>query len=320
MTGRSNPLEPRRVPTLYFIGVSTGRSSIMKVFPRWSEVLGLGAEIAGYDAPIHAPPETYEAIVRHIKRDRLSRGALVTSHKIDLLDATRDMFDYLDPHAELCGEISCISKGADERLEGYAKDPITAGLAWQAFVEPGHWRRTGGHVMCIGAGGAAVAITVYVAGLPHPADRPEKFIVVNRSRPRLDRLREIHARLDADVEFEYVLNEDPTRNDGLMASLPPGSLVINATGMGKDLPGSPLTDNGLFPENGLVWELNYRGELDFLHQARRQAESRHLTVEDGWVYFLHGWSQVIAEVFHLELTPELFAALERAASEIRSGQ
>jgi shikimate dehydrogenase len=42
-----------------------------------------------------------------------------------------------------------------------------------------------------------------------------------------------------------------------------------------------------------------------------------LRVEDGWVYFLHGWSQVIAEVFHLELTPELFAALAQAASTIR---
>ena len=28
----------------------------------------------------------------------------------------------------------------------------------------------------------------------------------------------------------------------------------------------------------------------------------NLTIEDGWVYFLHGWTQVIAEVFHIELT------------------
>jgi shikimate 5-dehydrogenase len=93
-------------------------------------------------------------------------------------------------------------------------------------------------------------------------------------------------------------------------------MVINATGMGKDRPGSPVTDKGLFPVNGLVWELNYRGELGFLRQAERQAESRNLTVEDGWVYFLHGWSQVIAEAFHLDLTPELFAKLDEAASTI----
>jgi shikimate 5-dehydrogenase len=248
----------------------------MQVFPTWSALLGLGAEIAGYNAPIHAPAEVYRAVVRHIKEDPLSLGALVTTHKIDLLDAARDLFDYLDPYAELCGEVSCISKRGGW-LAGHAKDPITAGLAWQAFVEPGHWGRGRGNVLCIGAGGSAVAISVYAAGLPDPADRPRSFIAVNRSQPRLEALRALRARLDTDVAFEYVLNEDPAQNDRIMASLPPGSMVINATGMGKDRPGSPITDAGLFPADGLVWELNYRGALDFLHQARRQAHSRNLT-------------------------------------------
>ena len=45
-------------------------------------------------------------IVQHIKDDPLSMGALVTTHKIDLLHACRDLFDYLDPYAEICDEIS----------------------------------------------------------------------------------------------------------------------------------------------------------------------------------------------------------------------
>ena len=28
-------------PTIYFIGVTTSNSSIMKVFPKWAETLGL---------------------------------------------------------------------------------------------------------------------------------------------------------------------------------------------------------------------------------------------------------------------------------------
>jgi shikimate dehydrogenase len=102
-----------------------------------------------------------------------------------------------------------------------------------------------------------------------------------------------------------------------MESLPEYSIVINATGMGKDTPGSPLTDEGVFPKNGIAWEFNYRGELDFMHQALRQAEARNLKVEDGWVYFLHGWSQVIAEALHITLTPELFVELDKAASTVR---
>jgi hypothetical protein len=32
-------------PTLYFIGVSTRNSSIMRVFPRWADILGIDADI-----------------------------------------------------------------------------------------------------------------------------------------------------------------------------------------------------------------------------------------------------------------------------------
>ena len=60
-----------------------------------------------------------------------------------------------------------------------------------------------------------------------------------------------------------------------MAQMKPYSVVINATGMGKDTPGSPVTWEGKFPENSVAWEFNYRGELDFLHQALAQKEERN---------------------------------------------
>jgi shikimate 5-dehydrogenase len=103
----------------------------------------------------------------------------------------------------------------------------------------------------------------------------------------------------------------------IMERLPQGSLVINATGMGKDTPGSPLTDQGLFPRNGIAWEINYRGELDFWQQAMAQKESRNLFVEYGWLYFLHGWTQVIAEVLHIELDEKTFARLGEIAADLR---
>ncbi len=65
------------VPTFYFIGVSTERSSIMTVFPEWSDALGLGTVIAGYDVPLKAPREAYREVVGHIKDDPLAKGALV---------------------------------------------------------------------------------------------------------------------------------------------------------------------------------------------------------------------------------------------------
>jgi hypothetical protein len=44
---------------------------------------------------------------------------------------------------------------------------------------------------------------------------------------------------------------------------------------------------------------------------------RDLRVENGWVCFLYGWSQVIAQALHIDLPPELFARLDEAASNVR---
>lgn len=308
----------KKVPTFYFIGVTTGKSSIMKVFPLWMKILGRPeVVIEGIDHPIHDEPEAYRASVAQIKFDPLSLGALVTTHKMDVYAAATDMFEYFDPYAEITHEISSISK-LNGRLEGHAKDPITAGLSLDAIIGQGYFGRTGGQVLLFGAGGSSVATVLHLINKQDKNDRPDKVIVVNRSQPRLDHMREMVSQLDTDIKIEYILNGDSERNDEIMAGLPERSIVINATGMGKDIPGSPITDAGLFPRNGIAWEFNYRGELDFMHQALRQVSSRNITVEDGWLYFLHGWSQVVAQVLHIELNDELFSQLDDAARRTRS--
>ena len=134
-------LQAATVPTLHFIGVTTTQSSIMTVFPRWAEALGLGpAAIYGIDLPLHAPPAQYREAVEFIRNDPRSMGALVTAHKIDLLHACAGLFDTLDPHAASLHEVSCLSK-RDGRLIGHAKDPISARLALEAIVPDAHWQR-----------------------------------------------------------------------------------------------------------------------------------------------------------------------------------
>ncbi|WP_426323202.1 shikimate dehydrogenase family protein [Microbacterium sp. E-13] len=299
-TMTSETLRPATRPTLYFIGVSTGSSSIQKVFPRWAEALGLeGAVLQGIDLPIHADADVYRRTVDFIANDPLSRGALVTTHKIDLYQAASDLFDVRDEFSTMMGETSCISK-SEAGLVCHAKDPISSGLALDAFVPDGHWSRTGGDVCLLGAGGSSIAISWYLSQLTR-ADRPGRIVVTNRSSARLDHIREFHEGLDTDTRFEYVLAPEPEVNDAVVAALPAGSLVVNATGLGKDAPGSPLTDRAEFPEESLAWELNYRGDLVFLEQARRQHPHRVRHAEDGWIYFLHGWTQVIGEVFAIEI-------------------
>jgi shikimate 5-dehydrogenase len=307
----------KTIPTFYFIGVTTRKSSINMVFPLWMDVIGKPEVVLeGIDHAIHDEPENYRKTVAQLKYDPLSLGGLVTTHKMNVYSAAKDMFDYFDPYAETTAELSCISKN-DGQLRGHAKDPITAGLSLEAIIDPGYFGMTGGYVLCLGAGGSAMATLLYLINKEHLADRPEKFIAVNRSSGKLDHMRDMVAKFETDIEVEYVHNSDPSKNDELMAKLPEHSIVINATGMGKDTPGSPITNAGVFPQNGIAWEFNYRGELDFMHQALAQVDSRNLQVEDGWVYFLHGWSQVIAEVLHVDLTPELFKELDKSASTVR---
>ena len=303
-------------PTIYFIGVSTTKSSIMRVFPLWMKELGRAEVVLeGVDLRLHDDPEKYRSAVAQIKYDPMSLGALVTAHKINLLEESRDMFDYLDPDAIVCGEVSCISKNGSA-LEGHAKDPLTAGMSLEALLGPGYFGRTRGEVLCLGAGGSTTAIILHFVRMQDPADRPPRMVIVNRSPARLDKIRQMVVALDTDVEFEYHLNVNPEYNDGLIANLPSGSIVINATGMGKDLPGSPVTTDVVFPLNGITWELNYRGELEFLHQALAQHESRRLTVEDGWLYFLHGWTQVIAQILKQPVKGLLFERLAELASSV----
>ncbi|MFI0419809.1 shikimate dehydrogenase family protein [Spongiactinospora sp. 9N601] len=294
-----------------FVGVDTANSSIRRVFPLWARELALPTdELVGHDLPLDAPDSAYRELAAGMRADPGYRGALITTHKIRMWEAAGDMFAELDEFARLCGEISSVSKRGD-LLIGHAKDPLTAGLAMVEFLPRGHFARTGAEVVCLGAGGAGSAITWWLA---HHDDPPRRIVCVDTDPARIERLRGVHARggLPAGM-FGYEVADAAA----LVRQAPPGSLVINATGMGKDRPGSPLPAGTPFPEHALVWELNYRGSLEFLAQARAQREERGLTVEDGWSYFIHGWSQAIAAIFDLTLTPDLVHELAEIAEVVR---
>lgn len=272
----------------------------MHVFPRWAEHLGLDAVITGIDLPLDASADDYRSVVSFLKEDPLSLGALVTTHKLNLYKAARDLFDEVGESAALLDEVSSISKRGD-RLWGHAMDPITSGLSLEAIVPADYWV-CGADLLLIGAGGSSLALTLYL----HERQRagghvPDRIIVTNRRPARLEEMQEVHARLGLNLKVDYVLAPEPADNDAQLASLTPGSVVVNATGLGKDRPGSPITDAARFPERGIAWDFNYRGDLGFLGQARAQSAARNLQVEDGWFYFLHGWTRVISEVFHIDI-------------------
>jgi shikimate dehydrogenase len=301
-----------------FIGVTTPQSSMVRVFPVWRDLLQLGddVELLGVDLPLHAPAERYRETVISIRDDAQNLGALVTTHKLDLFAAARDLFGEIDRYAETCAEVSCIAK-RDGRLVGKATDPISAGRSLQAIIPEGSYRGRQAEVLCLGAGGAGTALAVCLLSLRAPGDRPAVFHVVDVDEQRLANVQRVARETGFADALHAIETHSAQENDDLVGSLPPGSLVINATGMGKDTPGSPLTEDVLFPTNGIVWELNYRGELMFLHQAIAQGEARSLRIEDGWRYFVNGWAVVIEGVFDRAITDDELVALSDAAAFAR---
>jgi shikimate 5-dehydrogenase len=178
--------------------------------------------------------------------------------------------------------------------------------------------------LCFGAGGAGSAVALALLYTERdarfvPRDRaPRRLVVTDVRADRLSRLGELVDRLpstSARVELVHTARADD--NDAPLARLAPGSLVINATGLGKDAPGSPIGSTARFPRDAVVWDANYRGELAFLRQARAQGGPRGLRVHDGWSYFVHGWAEALTPILQLPRDPALLARLATVAAQYR---
>jgi shikimate dehydrogenase len=184
-----------------------------------------------------------------------------------------------------------------------------------------YWQEHPADLLCFGAGGAATAISLSLLasnstdGKLRPADSTPRRAIFTDVRPeRLQALGATLARLGSlRAELELVLVRDRSDADDLLPTMPSGSLVVNATGLGKDAPGSPISDAAIFPAGSVVWELNYRGERLFLAQASRQQQERQMRVHDGWLYFLCGWFQALAPILGFIPEPACFERFRRVS-------
>ncbi|MFI5893584.1 shikimate dehydrogenase family protein [Actinoplanes sp. NPDC051513] len=276
------------------MGVSTGRSVVNAAFPLWMAGLGRDIRLAGRDLPVGAPAANYRALIAEL-RTGAAQGAVITSHKVAVRRSAGDLIDWLDPMATECGEVNAL-RWQDGRLLGFARDPLSIGRVVDEI-----WPR-GEQVICLGAGGSAIALGRHLLSRPGP---PGQITFTDRSTVAAEHLRTVLAPW-AD-RFTVRVGEGPW--DALVTGGLPGSLVVNATGLGKDLPGSPLSATVRFPEAAVVWDLNYRGDLALLRQARQRGD---LVAHDGWQLFCHGWAAALGPILDLPdevATARRFAAL-----------
>jgi shikimate dehydrogenase len=311
---------------IYFIGVTTGQSAMANIFPLWSNWLNLNLNLIGVDLPVDADSSQFRRAVEEIKRDDDAIGCLVTTHKVKLFEYASDLFDEFDALAEMTREISAITK-QESRLAGFAvSECLSTTFALKSILDADYWNKHQSDVVCFGAGGAARAIILSLLfdfELTTTLDKrrlhkPRRLFLVDIDQTRLQSVAALLEPLREDLEIEYIHHHNAEDNDLLLANSARGSLVINATGMGKDRPGSPITNLATFPIGSLVWELNYRGERQFLKQAKSQEAQQTLKVHDGWICFMHGWTQTLQLVLQKPFTPEQFHMLVKIAEPFRS--
>ena len=290
---------------------------IMRLFPVWAKMLGLSDTcMHGVDLPPGVTGKEVRQAVEKLLEDPDALGALVTTHKLAVWEEAVDLFVEVDEHASRLGEISCISKKKDGRLIGHAKDPITSAKAMGLILKKDHWKNhPQAKALVLGCGGAGTAIIEQLtSGME--GSIPKEITGLESNSERLEKVKN-----DLKESKNLILEQSDLSGKAaaeIMDRLPPQSLIVNATGMGKDLPGSPIPAGTEFSKQGIVWELNYRGSLEFYNQARKQESKRKLIVHDDWDYFLLGWSSVMEEVFHFELTESLMSHMKETANPLRN--
>ncbi|CAN5481034.1 MAG: hypothetical protein ACR2MC_11915 [Actinomycetota bacterium] len=153
--------------------------------------------------------------------------------------------------------------------------------------------------LVLGAGGAGLAVAL---ALP---DLSEGQVTVADTRPeRIAHAAQVFARVSAAGSITSAEIQPGGNADELVGSLAPSSMIVNATGLGKDVPGSPVSDAVMWPEGSLLWELNYRGDLTMVKQAGGRAAERSLEIHDGWRLFMRGWAVALSLIFNLEVSAD----------------
>ena len=184
-------------------------------------------------------------------------------------------------------------------------------------------------MLCFGAGGSAIALMLAmrldIAGTlaarqsvlrTGPGARGH-LTIVGRDQESLGNVRAVRDRCGIPAGgVSLLLAADQEAAARCVEAAPPETVIINATGLGKTGPGSPLPDTAAFPPGAVAWDFNYRGPLTFLSRARQAG----VATEDGWDYFVAGWSAALAALTGTDLTPELLSRAAQSARAARPGR
>jgi shikimate dehydrogenase len=290
-----------------FVGVDTRRSSALDAVPLWSRWLGHPLQVRPVDIPLGAPPDVYVGVFDELVADTDAAGAVITSHKVAIYAAIADRCSYLSPDASRLRECTVVA-ARPSGMAAYATDVQSMGAAVDRIWPEGDM------VLCLGAGGSAAALCLHLLRRRIP---PRHIVVCQRDPRRAAEFSGLLADDAAATGIELQVHDGDGVWDEVLKSLPAGGLVVNATGLGKTGPESPVSPDVTLPRGVTVWDLNYRGPLPFLARAREQREQRGLVVHDGSMLFALGWLAALTALLDVVPSNDAAERFVAIAQEVR---
>jgi shikimate 5-dehydrogenase len=277
--------------------------------PGWSRALDVDIELDCQDLPVGVDASAYAALLDDLRSDSRALGMVVTTHKARLWESCAELFDEVTPACREVGEASAIAC-RNGRLIADASDVRGVGRAVERVLDADQWRSGNHEAIVLGAGGAGISLAFNLVDRL-PGLGATRVVLTDADSARLEVARALRRSWDrADrLEIESAVGAN---NDRLVGAALPGTLIVNATGMGKDRPGSPVSID--LPKRTIFWEFNYRGPRDLLERARSNAVTDDLLVVDGRDYFICSWLEALCSVLGREASVELFDAFEQEAS------
>lgn len=287
------PASPGK-PTVYLVGGQPLPDPLVEAYPKWARRFDQGsADIVPIAAPSAADSAAYRGLVEFLRDEYNVLGLVMLSHADTLFQHTHAMFDEIDSDAQLLGEIGVVRR-APGTLTALAPAKVAAERAYEQTFDAADPLP---EALIIGGTGPARALALALSGTADAAT-PRRVSLTTLDGKSMTEMRQRVAELPEDQRPILRHIESQIEHDRLVTLLPPGSLVVNASGTAdKDAP-SPVGDAALFPENGLVWDLDAVGTSSpFLDKARKQRSARGLRLADGPLFHRLQWVAAAAAVF-----------------------
>ena len=287
------PTSPTK-PTVYIVGTRPLPEALLDVYPKWARRFGQrSTAIEPVTAPADVDSEGYQRFIEFMRDEYNAVGAVMVSQAAPLFEHTRELFDSFDDDAAVLGEIG-VALRAPGTLSALAPAKNAAQGAYE-YTFGKHSDPT--EVLIMGATGPARALALALSSAEGKSGPRRVFLTTLDGKSMTDMRQRV---ADLPEERRPVLRhiQSQLEHDRLVTLLPPGSLIVNATGPTEIDTPSPVGSAALFPQDGLVWDLDAVGiSSPFLDKARQQRRERGLRLADGPVFHRFQWLTAAAAVF-----------------------